>query len=256
MAANRAVGKGGAAPLPRYLEIQRDLSAEITSGTWGPGSRVPPEHELQARYQCSRMTVNKALSALAHAGLIVRRRRSGSFVASPTSQQMVLKIHDIQAEVAAAGMSYRFEILDRLVRRPDAEDRARLGRSRSGGRVLALTLVHFANGTPFVHEERLIDLLTVPEAEAEDFSAAPPGSWLLNRVAWTDAEHVIAAIPAEARIAKALAIARKSACLQIERRTWQGGVPVTWALLTYPGDRHRLTSRFGPAQGLMALAAE
>jgi GntR family histidine utilization transcriptional repressor len=41
------------------------------------------------------MTVNKALSQLAKAGLIERRRRSGSFVRRPRSQAAVLEIHDI-----------------------------------------------------------------------------------------------------------------------------------------------------------------
>jgi GntR family histidine utilization transcriptional repressor len=75
-------------------------------------------------------------------------------------------------------------------------------------------------------------------------------------VPWTDAEHIISAAPAEAAIAARLAIKRGAACLVIERRTWLGGDTITFARLTYPGDRHRLTSRFGPAQGLRALAAE
>ena len=50
------------------------------SGEWAPGHRIPFEHELATEYGCSRMTVNKALSQLARAGLIERRRRSGSFV--------------------------------------------------------------------------------------------------------------------------------------------------------------------------------
>jgi GntR family histidine utilization transcriptional repressor len=244
------------APIPRYLAIQRDLQAHIASGEWGPGSRIPPEHELQTRYACSRMTVNKALSALAHAGLVVRRRRSGSFVASPQSQQMLLKIHDIQAEIAEAGMEYRFEVLSRVARRMNGGDAARLGLKPGTGRVLALTLIHFANNRPFVHEERLMNLAVVPQAESESFGQTPPGSWLLNLVPWTDAEHVISAAPAEAAIASRLAIKRSAACLVIERRTWQGGDTITFARLTYPGDRHRLMSRFRPGEGLKALAAE
>lgn len=249
-------GSGEPQALPRYLAIQRDLQAHIASGEWGPGSRVPPEHELQARYACSRMTVNKALTALANAGLIVRRRRSGSFVASPKAQQMLLKIHDIKAEIAAAGMAYRFEILARAARRMSAEDAGHLGLARAKGRVLALCLVHFANGRPFVHEERLMNLAVVPAAEGEGFTETPPGTWLLNLVPWTDAEHVISAAPAEAAVSKALAIARGAPCLVIERRTWQGGDTITWARLTYPGDRHRLTGRFGPGDRLGAMAAE
>ena len=58
--------------------------ARILSGEWPPGHRIPFEHELTARYRCSRMTVSKALGDLVAAGLIERRRRAGSFVRRPT----------------------------------------------------------------------------------------------------------------------------------------------------------------------------
>lgn len=233
------------AELPRYLEIQRDLQQKIASGAWAPGSRVPSEHELQAQYSCSRMTVNKALSALARAGLVVRKRRSGSFVASPRSEQTILNIHDIQAEIAASGRAYRFEILLRTKRAMSEEDAGRLA-VRKTGSVLAMVVRHFAGDAPFVVEERLLNLNVVPDAEHEPFKAAPPGTWLLNVVPWTNAEHVIYADTATGHLASLLDIAKKAACLVIERRTWQGANTITWVRLSYPGERHRLTSHFHP----------
>src|SRR5205085_6106152 len=100
-----------ARPLPRYAEIRRELETAILSGRWRPGHRVPSEHELVIRHGCSRMTVNKALSALASAGLIVRRRRSGSFVATPVAEESILEIHDIEAEATRDGKAYRFELV-------------------------------------------------------------------------------------------------------------------------------------------------
>jgi GntR family transcriptional regulator, histidine utilization repressor len=237
------------APLPRYLEIQRDLQAKIASGQWSPGSRVPAEHELQAQYGCSRMTVNKALSALAKAGLVIRKRRSGSFVATPRSQETILSIHDIQAEISASGRDYRFEILLRTERAMSTEDAERLSVSKAG-RVLAMVVRHFADDLPFVVEERLLNLDVVPGAAEEAFRDSPPGTWLLNVVPWTSAEHVIQADLATGHMASLLDIPRKSACLVIERRTWQGKNTITWVRLTYPGERHRLTSHFHPGGGL------
>lgn len=232
-------------PLPRYLEIERDLQAKIASGAWVPGSRVPSEHELQAQYACSRMTVNKALSALAKAGLVVRKRRSGSFVAMPKSQETILSIQDIKAEILGSGRAYRFEILSRTERRMSAEDALHLA-VPAKGKVLALSVLHFANDRPFVFEERLMNLAMVPSAASEPFTQSPPGTWLLNVVPWTNAEHVIQADLASPLIAKNLDIDRKAACLVIERRTWQGENTITWVRLTYPGERHQLTSHFRP----------
>jgi len=233
------------AELPRYLEIQRDLQQKIASGDWAPGSRVPSEHDLQVQYSCSRMTVNKALSALARAGLVVRKRRSGSFVASPRSEQTILNIHDIQAEIAAAGKAYRFEVLLRTARAMSEEDARRLAVRKSGA-VLAMVVRHFAGDIPFVVEERLLNLNVVPDAEHEPFKSAPPGTWLLNVVPWTSAEHVIYADVATGHMASLLDIQKKAACLVIERRTWQGTSTITWVRLSYPGERHRLTSHFHP----------
>src|SRR5258707_6226718 len=57
-----------------YKQIRLDIERRILTGEWPPGHRIPFEHQLMARYGCSRMTVSKALSELAQADLIERRR--------------------------------------------------------------------------------------------------------------------------------------------------------------------------------------
>ncbi|MEI2559189.1 GntR family transcriptional regulator, partial [Acinetobacter pittii] len=88
--------------------IRLDIETRILTGEWPPGHRIPFEHQLMARYRCSRMTVNKALSELAQADLIERRRRAGSFVRRPQHMSAVLKIADIRAEITALGRAYGY----------------------------------------------------------------------------------------------------------------------------------------------------
>jgi GntR family histidine utilization transcriptional repressor len=228
-------------------EIRQELEARIRTGEWGPGHRVPSEHELMERYGCSRMTVNKALSALAVAGLISRKRRAGTYVAAPATEETVLEIHDIAAEIAASGRAYRYERGRRQIRAATPEDGARL-RVDPGNPVLALEARHLADGEPHVVEQRLINLAAVPEARDESFMDSPSGSWLLRRIPWTDAEHHIRAASADRSLSKQLAVAPGAACLVVERRTWHGGVPVTHVRLTYPGERHHLVGRFSPGE--------
>ncbi len=232
--------------LPRYAEIQRALERAILSGEWPPGHRVPSEQELTAQYHCSRMTVNRALTALASAGLIVRKRRSGSFVATPAAQETVLEIHDIEADVRRAGKEYRFAVISRTARRASKSEAARL-EVEIGAPVLRLECLHYAAGQPLVHEDRLINLAAVPAARDADFAAKPPGSWMLAQIPWTEAEHHISAANADSVTAKALGISTGAACLVVKRRTWQAGQPLTQVVLTYPGDRHHLVARFSPA---------
>lgn len=230
-----------------HQQILSDIESRILSGEWPPGHRIPFEHELTARYKCSRMTVSKALTQLAGAGLIERRRKAGSFVTRPHSQSAVLEIRDVRAEIAALGLPYRFEILSRHKRRATRADRALFGVA-TGDTVLALTCRHDAGQRPFCLEERLINLSAAPEAADEPFVEVSPGAWLVQRVPWTRAEHRISAVATRGEIARALKLAEGVPCLLIERRTWSGDAPVTHVKLTYPGEAHQLVARFTPGQ--------
>lgn len=230
-----------------HRRILGDIERRILSGAWPPGHRVPSEHELTERYGCSRMTVSKVLTQLAQAGLVSRRRKAGTFVTRPHSQAAVLEIQDIPAEVAASGLPYRFEIIRRRRRAAGPIDRERLGPSVRG-EILDITCRHLAGAQVFCVEERAINLAVVPEAGDEPFEVTPPGSWLIERVPWTEAEHRIRAVGADATVATALQLKPGTPCLVVERRTWRAKQPVTYVRLTYPGDAHDLVARFTPSQ--------
>jgi GntR family histidine utilization transcriptional repressor len=253
---------GAAPPLPRrrspaererpadvslHERILGDIESRILSGEWPPGARIPFEHELSAQYGCARMTVNKALTQLAKAGLIERRRKVGSFVMRAPSRSAMLEIPDIKAEVAALGLPYRFAVLSRRRRRGGRADAGRL-EGVAAGPILELACLHWAGRKPFCLEERLINLTAAPEAADERFDAIAPGAWLLARAPWTTAEHRIRARAADARRAALLEIADGAACLTIERRTWSGAAAITHVRLTYPGAAHELVARFSPSQ--------
>jgi GntR family histidine utilization transcriptional repressor len=232
--------------LTLHQRIVNDIEGRIVSGEWPPGHRIPFELELTKEYDCSRMTVNKALTQLAKAGLIERRKKSGSFVTQPQAQSAVLEIHDIAAEVKSLNLAYSFSVARRARRKADADDNRRL-ELQPGSSVVEVVCIHLAGGRPFCLEERLISLATVPEANDADFSTVPPGSWLINQVPWSSAEHRIHAVGAGSEAATLLNIPRNTACLVVERRTWSNIGPVTHVRFTYPGDKHALVARFTPA---------
>jgi len=231
-----------------HKRIRAEIQARILSGAWAPGHRIPFEHELMGEYGCSRMTVNKALAPLAEAGLIVRQRKFGTFVARPRIHSVVLDIPDIPAEVTARGEPYDYALLARDVRRADGGDVARLGLD-GPVQVLALRCLHRASGRPFALEERLINLDAVPEAREVDFAATAPGSWLLAHVPWTEAEHRISASHPAKAAAGLLSVEPTAACLVMERSTWRGADRITQVRLTFPGDAYDLVARFAPQGG-------
>jgi GntR family histidine utilization transcriptional repressor len=243
---NRGAVTEDGKPVNLSQKIREDIEGPIMSGEWPPGHRLPFEHELMERYHCSRMTVSKVLSALAAQGLITRRRRTGSVVATPTADRAVLEIQDFALEAKRANKLYHHEILRRTIEPIDAATSSRIGMP-AGTKMLCLDTLHLVEGEPEAYEERIINLAAVSDARRESFTEVPPGTWLLNRVPWTDAEHVIRAVNADTKVQRKLRIATGVACLLLERRTWQAGAFITEARITYPGDRHRLIGRFSPA---------
>lgn len=227
--------------------IRSDIERQILSGELKPDDRIPLERELMEIYACSRMTVNKAVSDLASRGLIVRRKRAGSFVAHPPSDSTILDIPDIRLDLERRGHAYGYELLRRAVRTAKGVEETAL--AGKGGRVIELCGVHRADGQPFGFERRLVSLGAVPEIEDEDFSQTPPGTWLLGHVPWSQAEHRIFAVAAEAGMAGDLDVEPGTPCLLLERRTWLNGAPVTHVWQTFPGDRHSFIGALTRKQG-------
>lgn len=77
-------GKRG---IPRHRAIYEQLLAEIRSGVYQPGERLPSEAVLCERFQASRITVAKAFQTLQRDNLVNRRPGSGTYVEKPALQE-------------------------------------------------------------------------------------------------------------------------------------------------------------------------
>lgn len=226
-----------------HARIRGDIEAHIISGRWPAGHRIPLEQELMVEYACSRMTVNKAVSALVADGLVTRNRRAGSFVAKPRMHSAVLHIPDIKHEVEARGSTYSYKCLSLTAREACCEYLGTKGHDL--GSSVFIRCVHFADNKPLVLEERHIFLETVPAAAGVDFKLVPPGTWLLEHVPWTEAENQISAMIATSTISKELKIKLGSACLVVQRRTWRGKDTLTHVRQIFRGDGYQVTAKFG-----------
>jgi DNA-binding LacI/PurR family transcriptional regulator/biotin operon repressor len=70
-------------PLPRHFQVRRILREMVSSGTWVSGEKIPAETEIAESLGVSKMTVNKAILALASEGLFHREVGRGTFVLAP-----------------------------------------------------------------------------------------------------------------------------------------------------------------------------
>jgi GntR family transcriptional regulator len=72
-----------AVPDPIYRRIADDLRQQIMSGAVKPGTQLPTELELSARYQTSRDTVRDAIKLLTTRRLVQAHAGRGTFVMEP-----------------------------------------------------------------------------------------------------------------------------------------------------------------------------
>ncbi len=68
------------AHLPKYEQVKQKLIAELRSGVYAPGDRIPTREELIHKFGVTRTTVNQALKELVDCGVLSTSRRGGTIV--------------------------------------------------------------------------------------------------------------------------------------------------------------------------------
>jgi GntR family histidine utilization transcriptional repressor len=225
-----------------YREVKADILRQITRGQLPLGSAMPNEVDLAVSYGCARATVNRAMRELADDGIIERRRKAGTRVRLNPIRQVRLNIPIVGEEIEELGAQYRYALVQVEAARAPNWLRARMALERDD-RVLHLTCMHYADGAPYQHEDRWINLGALPEAEQHDFSDIGPNEWLVSTVPFTDAQISFHAVQADATIADYLDCSKGDALFQAERTTWLEGQTITFVQLTYRLS-HRVTMQY------------
>lgn len=112
---------------PLYERIARALRSRITSGRVSVGDALPTEAQLCRRYGVSRYTAREALRRLRDAGLITRRRRAGTTVASSADPATFTLPVSSAADLFRYATDTRFVIEARSRVRAGAAESALLG---------------------------------------------------------------------------------------------------------------------------------
>lgn len=226
-----------------HQQIRQDIEQKILQNEWQPGHRIPFEHELMVQYDCSRMTVNKAISSLAEAGFLVRRRRQGTFVTAPDGHTASLRIPDLRKAIHDRGFAYSYRAIT-CDRHLTSHAEMALMKIDVPVEIIHVVSLHLADKQPFALEDRQISLATAPSAAQVDFAEIPPSSWLLSHVPWTNADHAISVTQLSAEHAKILNVEVGAPCLKLERRTWSSGGTITHTCQYYPEGHLMLHAQF------------
>jgi GntR family transcriptional regulator len=100
-------------PLPLYHQLAEQLHAQIQSGAFEPGHKIPSEHELAASYGIGRPTVRQATDALIQRGLLVRRRGSGTYVRNAPAQVDLFSLAGTLVSFERGGLKLKTRLLGR-----------------------------------------------------------------------------------------------------------------------------------------------
>lgn len=229
--------------------ISADLRERIVSGAARPGSRLPTERELAARYAVSVPTVREAIRGLASSGFVQARQGSGTYVSVDNNALVsmalgsVMRLQEVRARdaldllnmfienaAAAAVANADADDLHRL--RAAAEgcaDRSDVDRSAAAARVFHRALVAAS------HKPLLIAisgyLVEVQTEFMREVATQRPDLW---RAATAGVEPIrmrfVDAVEAR-RLTQAVAAARAfgrqalAALTTLERSAWSANLP-------------------------------
>lgn len=80
---------------PIYLQLMEKIRADIISGVYQPGDKVPTVRELAAEASVNPNTMQKALTELERIGLLYSQRTNGRFVTE--DEQMMAEARESMA---------------------------------------------------------------------------------------------------------------------------------------------------------------
>lgn len=223
--------------LTTWQSIEAEVIRRISDKTWKAGALIPGEVELAEEFGCARATVNRALRQLAESGLLERRRKGGTRVARYPVRKATLDIPVTRLEIERRGAAYRHIVLSQHIRKPTKQIQTIMNVSKTE-KLLHIPALHLADETPFLYEDRWVNLNAVPHIQDETFADINANEWLIEHALFSRGDISFSAANVTNEEAKILQCAEGKAIFVIDRTTWNKGQSVTSVRLAYAPGFH------------------
>lgn len=196
---------------PLYQQVLEDIKAEISSGTYASGQRIPSEAELSQLYSVSRVTVRRAIEELVGEGYLTKRQGKGTYVNQRKMTRKIRQCSTIESFTdvcAEMGMKAGAHVIERRVVPARTEEQRLFGPGHD--KFVYVSRLRTADGIPIMEEHNLLPydgfefLLTCDLENTSFFAALREGS---GRVPASCASSTIEVALASAAMAKNLDIA-------------------------------------------------
>ncbi|MEZ5834815.1 MAG: GntR family transcriptional regulator [Geminicoccaceae bacterium] len=227
---------------PLYRQLTQSIADLIASGSLSAGSSLPSERDLARATGISRVTVRKAIQSLVHAGQLVQKQGSGTYVASNPSrfEQPLRHLTSFTEDMSRRGMICHSRWLSRGLHAPSNDELMMLGLSISD-QVARLSRIRYADKLPIAIERSSLPGSVLPDPEAVDQSLYRLLDSRGTRP--TRAIQRISAINATPRDAELLEILVGDAVLKVERISYlASGQTVELTRSLYRGDAYDFVS--------------
>ena len=215
-----------------WQKVHNIILNNIQKKKWKPGDLIPNEVDLAMELGCARTTVNRALRAIADAGIVERKRKAGTRVRVIPITKAIFKIPIIREEIENQNKNYSFKIF-KILRREPTESLKKKFNLSSRKIFLYLEIVHFSNELPYLFEERWININQVPKSKKANFYKTNPNEWLISNAIFTKGEFIFLSTKANKKISKFLNTDLNESLFTIKRSTWNKQNIITFVKLYY-----------------------
>lgn len=227
---------------PRYMQMRKRLSDGVEQGLLKAGSPLPSEREIAAITGLSRVTVRKAIQALAKDGIIVQKQGSGSFIASdaPQIEQSLSRLTSFSEDMSRRGMVSSSIWLERGIFMPSPDEVLALALSPDD-QVSRIARLRTADDKPMAIERASLSTQLLPNPLLVETSLYD----VLDRAGLRPVRALqkISAINLEDDNASLLDVAPGMAGLRIERTSYlRDGRVVEFTQSIYRGDAYNFVA--------------
>ncbi|THG29604.1 GntR family transcriptional regulator [Naasia lichenicola] len=243
-------------PDPLWVQAVDHIAREIAEGRLPPGSRLPPERELCADLNISRVTLRKALQKLVEDGVLRSSHGRGWFVAAGPQKDWPNSLESFTETAERMGLEASSRILRAEVA-PATIDEAEELAIAPGTALFHLERVRMLSSAPIAIDDSRVPASMIPDASSIDFTRASLYEQLAGAgLDLARAESTIEARPADPYLALHLGIEPGSPILAMRQVVADAGDrPIFSSLIRYAGDRYRLRTSFSrthPHSGITA----
>lgn len=228
-------------PIPLYYQVKRMILNELANGNLKLGDKLPAENEFCEHLQLSRPTVRLALNELVAEGILIRQKRSGTFVAEPKIElNLDVSIEHFRDFLNASSRDCTVKLLDLCTVDKIGEINQRLGLHNNEQliylkRMWSIGSTHIVYNATYLPESRFAGILE------KDFSSR-------NLLQVLEEDYGILAACRTIKVEAVLASKNDIDLLGIDRTRAsllyiaemiqdKEGTPLCWSISRYRGDK-------------------